>query len=468
MQKGTEPTQPRYNHIYQLKTLGLFAFALSMLAGLYACSNDNNIAGASFVQSGQNISVDTLEVTDLELVDLLTYTGNLSVFTAGRFHDPLLGTIESTAFLAPGINSIRTTDSVHVGAEVFLVLHPFRLMGDTTQTAHFGLHLIEERWRPVAVRKNTEIAFNPVAFAEFELTAETDSVLVQMPQQWADEYRDFFNEENNPLENVRENLFGFAIVPKEGTNTLVSFNTESIITDSLGFRNYTGTRLLIVNPEPPDDNGNGDGDDNGDFLPADDGNGNGDNGNGDNGDNGNGDFNDPFPNRESFSSPLRGNGFNILRSNVTEDNPDFIPVFNTFEQTLRLNLNLDSRDFSAQAISRVELLLFEDIGASTVLPDGQVRSTSGRLQFYVLNETERNFEVIKLPLFEPPVRESDFSYRVNVTDFIQTFQLGRRAETEFFITSGPNNGQFTPVFLAAPGSGDRAPKLIITRINPEK
>lgn len=453
MQKGTESSQPRYFHLYQLKTLGLFALALSLLAGLYACSNDNNIAGASFLPSGQNISVDTLEVTDIDLTDLLTYTGNLSVFSAGRFNDPILGTIESTAFLAPGINSVNTTDSVHVGADVYLVLHPFTFSGDTTQTATFNLHIIEQRWRPVAVRKDTEIPFNPAPFGQIEFTAQTDSVLFKMPQQWADEYREFFNETDSPLENVRENLFGFALVPAEGTNALVSFSTESIITDSLGNRNYTGTRLLVVNPEPPEDDG--------DFNPSDDGN--GDNGNGDNGD-----LNDPFPNRQTFSAPFRGNGFNTMRSNIPAGSPDFIPVFNTFEQVLRLNLNLDDRDFSQQAISRAELLIFEDIGASTVLPEGQTRSSSGRLQFYVLNETEKNFEVIKLPLFEPPVRETDLSYRVNVTEFIQAFQLGRRTETEFFITSGPNNGQFTPVFLAAPGSGERAPKLIITRINPEK
>ncbi len=271
---------------------------------------------------------------------------------------------------------------------------------------------------------------------------------------------------------MRENLFGFAVVPTAETNAIVSFSTESIVSDTLGNRNYTGTRLLVVNPESDDDE-NGNGGDSGDFFPADDGddngngdNGNGDNGNGDNGDNGG--FIDPFPNRQSFSAPFRGNGFNTIRTDIPDPDPGIIPVFNTFEQVLRLDLNLDSRDFSSQAVSRAELLLFEDLDASTVLPDGQVRRGSGRLQFYVLNETERNFEVIKLPLFEPPVRESDLSYRVNVTEFIQTYQLGRRTETEFFITSGPNNGQFTPTFLAAPGSGERSPKLIITRINPEK
>lgn len=462
MQKGTEPTQPRQFHFYQQKTTGLFAIALLMLAGLYACSNDNNIAGASFVQSGQNIAIDTLEVTDFELVDLLTYTGNLSVFSAGRFTDPVLGTIESTAFLAPGINSVSSSDSVHAGAEVYLVLHPFSFYGDTTQTATFNLHFIEQRWRPVAIRKDSEIAFNPAPFGQVQFAAGTDSVLFQMPQQWADEYRDFFNEEDSPLENVRENLFGFALVPAAETNAIVSFQTEAIITDSLGNRNYTGTRLLVVNPEVHDDDDNGGEDSSNRFFPSDNGDDNG------NGDIGNGGFTDPFPNRQSFSAPFRGNGFNTLRSDIPGESPDVISVFNTFEQVLRLNLNLDSRDFSSQAVSRAELLLFEDLGPASVLPEGQVRSSSGRLQFYVLNETERNFEVIKLPLFEPPVRESDLSYRVNVTEFIQTYQLGRRSETEFFITSGPNNGQFTPAFLAAPGSGERAPKLIITRINPEK
>lgn len=438
---------------------GLFLISLITLGIISSCSDDNNIVGSSFIPSDRNVIVDTLDITGLSIEELVTFTGNLTYFSAGKYSDPVFGTVSSTAFLAPGITTLSPADTMEAGAEVYLILEPFNFYGDTTSTAIFDLHYITERWRPNDMNVNSQVVKNPVSIGSIEITAETDSVLFQLPQQWADNFRELFNETQTPIENLRANEFGFALVPHDNNNVIVGFRTESLQSDTLGNSLYTGSRLFVVNPEG---SGNGDnGEDNG--------NGNGesstmDNGNGN--DNGNGDFNDPFPGRNTFSVLLRGTAFNIEREQQSNAGTS-LPITNTFEKNLVLDLELEERGLLDQVISRAEILFFDDLEAKENLPEHEYRPSSGRLQYYTLTETEREFQVVKLPTFEPVLRDGDNSYRVNVTGSIQNFQTGQTTNTRFFITSGNNNGLLTPAILAGPDSGERSPKLIITRINPE-
>lgn len=432
---------------------GLFVVSLITLGIISSCSDDNNIVGSTFIPSDRNIIVDTLDITNLTIEELVTFTGNLTYFSAGKYQDQVYGEVKSTSFLAPGISTLSPADSMEAGAEVYLVLEPFNFYGDTTSTAVFDLHYITERWRPNDANVNSQFSTDPVSIGSIEITAETDSVLFQLPQQWADNFRGFFNETENPIENLRANEFGFALVPRDDNNVIVGFRTESLQQDTLGNSFYSGSRLFVVNPEGSDDDDNGD--DNG-------------NGNGESStmDNGNGDFVDPFPGRNTFSVLLRGSAFNIQRENTDYEGTS-LPLLNTFEQNLVLEMDLEGRGLLDQVISRAEILLFDDLEAIENLPENHFRPKSGRLQYYTLNDTERQFEVVKLPVFEPQFREGDNSYRVNVTSFIQNFQTGQSTQTRFYITSGNNNGLILPAILAGPESGERSPKLIITRINPE-
>ncbi len=453
-------SQPAPSLLYRSRIFSIFAMCLVSLAGFISCSDDSNLTGASFGPGEQNIQVDTLSVTEFSLTNLKTYTGNLTFFSAGKYNDPLLGEIKSSAFIAPGINSLSSADSLHPGAEVYLLLSPHSFYGDTLSTAQFDLHFIEERWRPNDADAETEVVKNPVSLGTIEISAEMDSVLFKLPQSWADNYRELFHETDSPNENLRNNEFGFTLVPREETNVMIGFSNAVVAQDTLGNRFYTGSRLFVANPPGSgDDNGNGNGD--------------GDNGEGnaasfglfDNGDD-NGNGNGEFAGRSTFSTRFRGAAFNIKTdSDFGIDDENRLGLLNTWQRTLRIGLGLEERGFTSQVISRAELLLFDDIDALEELPENHYRPGSGRLQIYTLNETEQEFQVVKLPNFEPQLRENDNSYRINLTELVKAIQLEQREDTDFFITSGNNNGLITPRVITT--SGARAPKLIITRINPE-
>ncbi|MCH8568810.1 MAG: hypothetical protein LAT67_11120 [Balneolales bacterium] len=438
--------RPRNSISQAFTTLFILLFSIALIQG---CSDDTNVVGSDFVPSDRSVSIDTLFVADLDITQLLTFTGNLTNFSAGRYEDPVLGTITSSAFLAPGVTTLNTTDSLQIGAEMFLVLDPISFYGDTTSTAVFDIHYITERWRTTAANVDTEVVIDPVSLGSVEITAQTDSVMFRLPDEWTQDYRGIFITTENRQDFLRENEFGFALVPRNDTNLYVGFRTDGTAVDSLGNSRMNGTRLFVANPAPSTPPGNGE------TL----------NENGD--ENGNGEF----AGRNTFSIRMRGNAFNLKleepAAGSAPESENTLSLLNTFQNTLTLDLNLGERDFTQQAISRAELVLYEDLSAAEALPPSHVRPSQNRLLFYTLSATERNLEVIKNPIFEPIRRPSDGSYRVNVTEFVQRFQLGTQPDTKFYIISGRNNGLVSPLLLNGPGEGERSPKLIITRVNPE-
>lgn len=394
------------------------------------------------------MSVDTLDVSDIEVTELETFTGNLSFFSAGRYDDAAFGELRSTAFVTPGVARIFNDDIIEADAEVYLILDVRDFFGNTDSTeavASYELRYVSERWRTTSFNTETSPAVDPQVVASFDLTSATDSVAIPMPADWISDFRSIFLADEDEREDlVRENEFGFALVPTEDSDAIASFRSTFTETDSLNVTEFRGSRFYVKNPVPEEDPGDGDDDE-------------------DNGD----DENDDDQPRTEFFIPLRGTGFNVSIGEDGNVPEDALPLMNTFQQVLRLDTGLNERDFTQQIVSRAELIFYEFEDTDETLPPGHRRPASERLLFYTLDETEREFEVIKSPIFEPPFRPEDNSYRINITNFVEQVQLGNQTTTEFFITPGRNNGLIIPRLLAGPGAGERSPKLIITRINPE-
>lgn len=411
---------------------------------LYACSDDDNIVSPSFNTGGQNLSVDTLEVSNIELTELKTFTGNLSFFSAGKYNDAVFGEFRSTAFITPGVTRIFNDDIIESDAEVFLILDPRDFFGNTDSTeatAKYELRYVSERWRTTSFNTETQPAISPEVITTFEVTAATDSISIPLPEEWISSFRDIYLAEEDVRQDlVRENEFGFALVPTEDSNAITGFRSTFTQTDSLNVTDFRGSRLFVKNPTT------GDGGDNGD----------------DDGEDGEED-----DMRAEFSVPLRGTGFNLEIGDGGTQPEGALPIINTFQQVLRVDTELNERDFTQQIVSRAELIFYDFEDSDETLPASHRRPTSERLLFYRLDETEQEFEVIKTPTFEPPFRTEDDSYRVNITNFVEQVQLGNQTITEFFITPARNNGLIIPRLLSGPGTGARSPKLIITRINPE-
>lgn len=397
------------------------------------------------------MSVDTLDVSNIDITELRTFTGNLSHFSAGKYDDAVFGQLHSTAFITPGVTRIFDDDIIEEDAEMFLILDVREFFGNTDSTeavASYALRYVTQRWRTTSFNTETDPSVGPEVLATFDITAATDSIAVPLPEEWVSNFRSIYlADEENREELVRETEFGFALVPTEESNAITGFRSTFTETDSLDVTDFRGSRFFVKNPTPEEDPGNGDDDGDGD----------------DDGENGD----DEDEARSEFFVPLRGTGFNLSIGEEGTLPEGALPIMNTFQQVIQLDTDLNNRDFTQQIVSRAELIFYDFENTDETLPPNHRRPASERLLFYTLDETERDFEVIKSPIFEPPFRQEDDSYRINITNFVEQVQIGNQATTEFFIIPARNNGLIIPRLLSGPQAGARSPKLIITRINPE-
>jgi hypothetical protein len=429
-------THPKVN---KNRITGLFFTVILLLISLQACQDNNIVGSGSFIPNDRIITVDTLPIGGFTPIDLKTFTGNLPFFSAGKYHDPLFGTMEATAFLATGLGPV-SSDTLLPGAEMYIVFRGHNVYGDTLNSAQFSVHQVTQRWRPNATNAESEYPYDPNPLATFFISNDIDSVMVKLPQEWADRYRDdfYYYAGDNRTENLLNNEFGFAIVPITD-HSIIGFRTATdVFGDTLRPGVPTGligTRLMAINPV--DNDALFDDDD----TPPD------------------------YPVRVDL--PFRGWGFNFSRTNIPDNQNNTAPFLNTFQNALKLDIDLDNSIIRQQAISRVELVLFEDTDALNNLPDNHNRPKSNRMPIYRLEDVDLDFLITTPFAFDPLRTTSDRSFRITLTEFFKTLQLVDEVPGNFYLLSGSNNGLILPNALTIPNNPERAPKLIITSVKPE-
>jgi len=405
----------------------LFFLVIAALLGLQSCQ-DNNFVGSSFIPDSRNVVVDTIFITDFQPTNLKSFTGNLTRFTAGRYRDELFGTIESTAYVKPGL--ISDTVAISNAQEFYLRLRATDFYGDTTAVASLELHLIDNRWRASLINADTTLSTS--LFQEgavpFSVSMEQDSVDVRLPQSWVDRYIDIF-ESDNRQERLLNEEFGFAIKPVNGFDQLlVGFRTgplgaRLIVKDlDLG-----GGTLLDENGEEEEEN-------------------------------------------TDIMIPLRGWAFNVLQTNTPAQLNEVLPVYNTFQNAVRIGVDL--KEYLNKNVTRVELVMYEDsLALNSTLPTHHKRLRTDRLALYQLSDFDRDFLVIATPTFATENRgNQDRSFRVSLTDTIRRLMIGGILSGDFYLTSQFNNGLLFPYALVHPENDqqiDRRPKLIITYLKAE-
>ena len=427
---------------------------LFVLSGLLLFSfingcQDDNIVGSSFVDGDRNIIVDTLSLSSFDRADLRTYTGNLAHFSAGSYNDQLFGQIDATGFMYPNLPS--STTELNEDAEMFILFRPVAFYGDTTQVATFSVHRVTERWRPNSVNADSDIQFEPESIGTFSVSTETDSVAFRLPDEYYEMYRTEYHEFENLDErddNFRNNEFGFAIVPVGG-NSIVSFQrTQQVAVDGGGTA-FIGSRLLIVSEIEENDD-----EESSSATPFDE----------------NGDNDEEEEDGLSFLSvPLWGWGFNYDVENTDMINDGSFPVLNTYRDMLKFDVDFENELFRDGIISRVELVLFEDLETmSSSLPEGHVRPENDQLRIYRLEDENLDFLVLDPPVLQPQRTVADASYRMNITNTVNSILLGAEFAGSLYISSRSNNGIITPKLINVTDTDpQRKPIIIVTRIDPE-
>jgi hypothetical protein len=378
------------------------ALAISFFAFI-ACE-DSGIVGSSFVPTNPTLVVDTVEIGPITVESLVTYSGGKTFVAAGRFEDPLFGTYEAIGLMSPSLISI--VDTTTVGIQYGFVLRPTATYGDSISTAVFDVYEIKERWRSNEWKADSQpvLADNPIT--RFEIT-EGDSVFVPLPQEWANRYRSFYDININSRDSAYVNqMFGFAFVPVSG--------------NKISYINTTFSYFLAVRPDTTNISG---------------------------------------------TIRQRASSYRITEPpSVSPGNS--IQLMNDFSKTGKMQFTIDNSVTQSEIISRVELVLYEDIERlNGTIAFGQTRFNNNIIRLFELDENEKQFYVTKDASLNAIRRASDGTYRINITGLANlALSDGGRTFT-YYLTSDQDNGIIRPNLLVNSNSGARSPKLIITKIS---
>ena len=386
-----------------LPVLGVLVIA--MLA-MTSCEK-GGLVGSSFVKVDPNVSIDTLAVGAITIENLVSYSGGKSFIAAGRYEDPLFGTFEAVGMLTPRLHfpGAILTDTTRFG----LVIRPTLSYGDTTSTVQYELREISQRWRVTDWKPDS----TPVIGAllnTFEIGSE-DSVYVQLPQEWANRYRDIYDlSEGNRDTTYVEEMFGFALVPVNG--------------NKLSYINSTISYLLIDNLESGD---------------------------------------------VSVILRQRASSYSQITPPTIPTPANNVVIMNDFTQTGRISFTISEEVIGSRVLARVELVLYEDSELlESSLPANNARNSNNFISLFEIEEDEKQFFITKDPLLNATRNTRDGSYRVNLTSYTNAvLNSGESTEVVLYILSDTDNGIIRPNMFVSGAHPTRSPKIIITKVNPD-
>lgn len=378
------------------------ALVISLFAFI-ACE-DGGIVGSSFVPTNPSLEIDTVHINPITVENLITYSGGKTFVAAGRFEDPLFGTYEAIGLLSPSLISI--VDTTTEGMEYGFVLRTTATYGDSISSGIFDVYEIKERWRSNEWKSDSQPVLADTPITRFEFS-ESDSVFVPLPEEWANRYRSYYDIDINSRDSTYVNeMFGFAFVPVSG--------------NKISYINTTFSYFLGVRPDTTNISG---------------------------------------------TIRQRATSYSIAEPPTVSPGNSVI-LMNDFSQTGKLEFRIDNSVTNAEVISRVELVLYEDIERlNGTIAFGQTRFNNNLIRFFELDENEKQFYVTKEPSLNAIRSASDGTYRINLTGLANLALADGGRTFTYYLTADLDNGIIRPNLFVNSNSGSRSPKLIITKIN---
>lgn len=390
-----------------LPLAGALLISLSILT---ACE-ESGIVGSSFVSTDPTLSVDTLLLGPIETERLVTFSGSKTLVAAGSFDDQLFGRVTATALLNPSLYTGAV--AVDPAAQFNLVLVRDQITGDTTQTATYELYEISRRWRANEWRADS-VAFKSLTPLTVFDTGANDTIRIPLPEGWVNNYKRILAlDAAERLDIHREEVFGFAIVHSIG-NRLEYFNSNTSF-------------LEIQNPQQQ------------------------------------GDENPPTPIAVNMFQRATTYSLDLP---IPDPADNRVIVMNDFSQTGRLTIRLNPDEFPINNISRAEVVLHEDFDQlQSSLRVNERRFSTGQIRIFELSEDEKDFYITKSPLTTIQ-RDLEGRYRIALTSFINNAVRDGREEITLYFVSDQDNGIIRPNMFINAGDPEKAPKLILTTLNP--
>ncbi|TNE73658.1 hypothetical protein EP331_03890 [bacterium] len=217
----------------------LFIFAILLILGI-SCKNQLPVGGDNLPFQSV-IKVDTLGLTDFELVNRNEYSGNLTYLSVGVISDPAFGDFDLTAYMLPTLLGYTTTiDTIKPETAMRLRFIIADTYGDSTINVDFNLHEITQRWRGNELSYSTELTTSPNVLSSVTVDAAVDTFYVNLPLAWSQTYRNIFYQYTANTDSslsLRDSLY---------KNTIYGFAMKGVNAQAIKALQSSGISLQIL------------------------------------------------------------------------------------------------------------------------------------------------------------------------------------------------------------------------------
>lgn len=384
---------------------------LPLLILIVNSCEDPGVVGTEFTQTGASVISDTLKVDDYKMAsDFPVFTGNKPFLSVGQYSDALFGDLTATGVMRPAINQSEV-DTLHPEATLSLelIIAPENVYGDTNSTTQIEIVEFGRIWRGPSWKIDSELDLTSNTLATVEVGMQ-DSVVVELPDSWYRQYRDFFYNAPASRDSVyRYNFKGLALKPVQG-NKILAINGNR-------------TNFLLMNPD--------------DTVGTD--------------------------------LNLGDWGYALNRSNVSPLPDSLNRLYSTQEQVLNFNFKSNRKTLGSENISRAELALFtDDQRLNESLPQGHVRPTPDVLNLYLRETESLKFSLATYqPQFRVQLDSVDYSFRVDLTRYVNQQLFADPIKGRFIGTLRSNDGIIRSTVISNQKAVHDFPKLLLTNVNPD-
>lgn len=200
----------------------LAVLILLFVAVLFSGCDTSGSVGSEIITDDGSTNTITVDVDNITLLDTPTFSGRLPHTSIGFLNDPVYGTVQSTAVIKPVISRAQVDTLVEDDSMLLKLIFNPEVYGDENSESKFDIFTADEIWRGTQIRYGDEISVNNQnKVGEFVIDADQDTVLVELSDEWKEDFAVYFNSDSADRDSTyRQNFTGLAIVPSRSNQNI--------------------------------------------------------------------------------------------------------------------------------------------------------------------------------------------------------------------------------------------------------
>lgn len=410
-------TISRFKSGYPLITAFILIFSLTILNG---CDTSGSV-GSEIITDDGSTNTLTVDVNNITLLDTPTFSGRLPHSSIGFIEDPVYGTIQSSAVIKPVISRAQVDTLTEDDSMLLKLIFNPAVYGNENTVSEFEIFETDEIWRGTQVRYGDEITFDrQKKVGEFLVTADEDTVTVELSDEWKDNFAEFFNSNSADRDSTyRQNFAGLAIVPTQN-NEAIRFLKHSADEEEDEITSF------LVRSTSVDEDG------------------------------------EEVTEDEILDARDWASVFS--RTNEPESENSFV-VHNT-NNVLRMKLELPEDELSGKNIVNAQLFLYKNNSPDNSTPN-ITRPPLTQVRAHIFDEEPADLmaEIFTTnAAFFTNNEEEEELFGINITQFVLDEVYGSQENRELYITIQAVNGLLYSTHLFDTSDSTLNPKIVITTV----